>query len=155
VSSPPSAYPFPGGLGFSSGVTLHGRDPVWEVGLPEDGVLHLGSFGRSTFGYPSMKVMWLTGPTNPGTVTLSGHDARTGARLWFEIYPSNLAADLPTELEPVAILDPASPNRGFGEVQGGRWAVWGIGIDVLSAGCYTLEATWPGGSWDATVAAGD
>ena len=127
---------------------------VWEAGLPE-GVLHMASFGRSTFGYPSMKVMWLTGPTDPGIVTLSGEEARTGDRLWFEIYPSNLAPDLPTRLVPIALLDPASPNRDSGEVRGGQWAVWGIGIDGLSAGCSTLQAAWSGGSWEATFAAGE
>jgi len=35
-----------------------------------------------------------------------------------------------------------------------QWAEFPGSLTILKAGCYYLEATWPGGSWHITFAAG-
>ena len=53
-----------------------------------------------------------------------------------------------------ATLDPGAPNRSSANPSSGLWNIWGIGLLVLSAGCYELDATWSGGGWRTVYAAG-
>jgi hypothetical protein len=34
------------------------------------------------------------------------------------------------------------------------WIIWGIAVLFPAAGCYTLQASWLGGHWTMTFAAG-
>src|SRR5678810_928677 len=52
-----------------------------------------------------------------------------------------------------ARIDPGAPNRGSTEPRSGHWNIWGIGVLVLSAGCYELDVTWSGGGWRTIYAA--
>ncbi|MGH2485615.1 MAG: hypothetical protein ACRDHE_06355, partial [Ktedonobacterales bacterium] len=104
------------------------------------------------------KVMWVVGPNVAQPVTLTGHDLRSGAALWFQVYPSNgVPTDNPDAISIYtthAVLDPAAPNRGSTDNTTGHWNIWGVGIIVLSAGCYQLDVTSASGSWTTIFAAG-
>jgi hypothetical protein len=144
------------GTGFAGAPTVAGGAPVWQSGLGTGGVLHLNRAGPAA--YPATKVLWLVGPNYPHLVTLSGHDVRSGAPLWFQVYPSNrLATDNPdalTQYTTRAMLDPSAPNRGSSDNSTGHWNIWGIGMFALTAGCYELGADWGGGSWRTILAVG-
>jgi hypothetical protein len=145
------------GGGFSGDVTFQGASPAWELGLPiNDGTLHLNEQGVVSF--PSTKVMWVVGPNYEKAVVLVGHEVRTGKSLWFQVYPSNSVPtsnpDADSTFTTRAVLDPAAPNRGGATNGTGHWNIWGIGIGVLTAGCYELDVSWPEGSWHALFAAG-
>jgi hypothetical protein len=49
------------------------------------------------------------------------------------------------------VLDPQSANDG---PTGPHWREWLGAVYLPGAGCYALEATWPGGSWQIPFAAG-
>ena len=144
------------GGGFSGTTAFAGAAPAWELGLGT-GALHLNGDGAAV-PYPATKVMWVVGPDDPEPVTLSGHELHTGAPLWFQLYPSNaIPTDDPDALTAYttqAVLDPAAPNRGTAHNQLGNWTIWGIGLLVLAAGCYTLDVAAATASWRTVFAAG-
>lgn len=138
------------GGGFVGTPTFHGSTPAWELGLGS-GPLHLNEYSSGPVPYPSTKVMWVVGPNYDQPVTLTGHEVRSGVALWFQIYPSN---DIPTDNPDAlttytthAMLAPAAPNRGTADNSRGHWNIWGIGITVLSAGCYEVDVTSAAGNW--------
>lgn len=136
------------GGGFSGTTTFEGDSPAWELGFGPN-----GAFAAQGTPYPSSKIMWVVGPNINLPVTLTGRDLRTGAPLWFDIYPSNFGggADYYTTS---AVLDPARPNRGSATNSLGQWNIWGIGVIVDAASCYQLNITSPAGSWHTIFAAG-
>jgi hypothetical protein len=157
VLPPPQTFTMASGFGggFIGPVSFTGGSPVWELGLSSP--LQAGQFGGPDNPYPSFKVMWIVGPNVTQPVTLTGHELRAGAPLWFEIYPTNAAPITPQTRSVYtmqAVLDPASPNRGGTTNSKGHWGIWGIGIIPLAAGCYDLEVTWTGGDWHTVFAAG-
>ena len=95
--------------------------------------------------------MWIVGPNYFQPVTLSGREMRANAPMWFEVYQGAGTTSIFTTH---ATLDPGAPNRGSTEPSSGHWNIWGIGLLVLSAGCYELDVTWSGGSWRVIYAAG-
>jgi hypothetical protein len=140
------------GGGFSPGVSFLGAAPVWQLGLPQSGgTLDLNAGGAVPL--PETKVLWVVGPNYPTVVTLLGRNLSTGAPIWFDIYPNNHTggSDIYTQ---AARLDPTNPNRGSTDNSTGHWNIWGLGPIFLAAGCYQLEASWPGGSWRAIYAVG-
>ena len=156
TSAPPSTLNTTNfGGGFGDGISFQGSAPAWTLGL--DTTLQLETTGASD-PYPSAKVMWVVGPNVAQPVTLTGHDLSTGAALWFQVYPSNgVPTDNPDAISVYtthAVLDPAAPNRGFTDNTTGHWNIWGVGIIVLSAGCYQLDVSSASGSWKMVFAAG-
>ncbi len=144
------------GGGFTSPASFLGASPVWQQGLPQSGsTLHLNRFGPDPL--PGTKVLWVVGPNSLQPVTLRGREVDTGALLWFEIYPD---PGLPSGFQghstytTSAVLDPAAPNRGSTDNGTGHWSIFGIGLIMLTAGCYQLDVSWPRGSWQAIYAAG-
>jgi hypothetical protein len=140
------------GLGFGGDTRFEGDGLVWTSGLPDDGVLHMAPFGLSTFGYPSVKVMWLIGPGIVPDVTLAGRELSSLTPMRFEIYPG-ISGSGSTRLVETATLDPYAPNRDAGMVNGELWSVWGLGLDFPTNGCYQLDVSYRGGSWSTTFAA--
>jgi hypothetical protein len=142
------------GGGFGDPVTFSGGGEVWELGLGSP--LQAGQLSQDN-PYPSFKVMWIVGPNVTEPVTLRGRELQTGAPLWFEIYPSN-AEPISGQTQSVytvrAVLDPSAPNRGSTDNSKGHWAIWGIGLVPLAAGCYQLDATWATGGWHTVFAVG-
>jgi hypothetical protein len=141
------------GGGFSDGVVVRGQAPAWTVGL-EDGVLHVPPVSGDDSPFPNAKVMWVVGPNETQPVTVSGREVSTGDALWFDVYPSNVAPDLPSTYTTRLVLDPAVPNRGSAENEAGAWSIWGIGIGALTAGCYDLTVGSSRGSWTVRLAVG-
>ena len=134
------------GGGFTPDATLYGASPVWQLGLPKVGAVHLGQNGTDSQQGP--KVLWAVGPNYPTTVILRGQNLRTGIPIWFDIYPNTFAGtnDIYTT---AAHLDPANPNRSSGV-----YNIWGIGVLFPSAGCYEVDVSWTGGSWRSIYAVG-
>lgn len=143
------------GGGFSSPISFEGSAPAWELGLGTR--TQLDQSGTAD-PYPSVKIMWVVGPNFTQPVTLAGRELTTSAPLWFQVYPSNsVPTDNPDALSVYtthAALDPAAPNRGSTDNSTGHWNIWGVGIIVLSAGCYQLDVTSATGSWKTVFAAG-
>jgi len=136
------------GGGFIGQVSFQGGHPAWELGLPDAGrPLQLGATGGDQ-PWPSTKVMWVVGPNVAQPVTLTGHDLRTRAPLWFQIYPNPYSA-ADSVYTTSAVLDPMAPNRGSTDNSTGHWNIWGIGIIALAAGCYELDVSSAGGGWHA------
>jgi hypothetical protein len=88
------------------------------------------------------KLVWEVGPHYTGPVTLRGGNLRTGIPLWF-------AFDQGPTIAPV-LVHPDHPVSALG----GNWGEWGSYLSIPVAGCYYLQATWPGGHWRITFAAG-
>lgn len=147
------------GGGFIGTLTVAGGSPAWQLGLGTGGdMLHLDFTPNSGEPYPSTKVMWLVGPNYAQPVTLTGHETRSGAPLWFQIYPSNSIPVTNPDAQSIytthAVLDPAAPNRGSTDNTTGHWNIWGIGVIVLAAGCYELDVAWSTGGWHTIYAFG-
>jgi hypothetical protein len=144
------------GGGFVGETRFQGSAPAWELGMGI-GPLHLNDASGPT-PYPSTKVMWVVGPNYSQPVTLTGHDLRSGATLWFQVYPSNSVVTNDPDADSIyttqAMLDPSAPNRGSTANSTGHWNIWGIGLMVLKAGCYELDVSSQQGSWHMVFAAG-
>ena len=136
------------GGGFSGTTTFQGGSPAWELGFGSDGTL-----AAQGLPYPGSKIMWVVGPNVNQPVTLSGRDLRSGAPLWFEMYPPNYGGGK-DYFTTTAILDPSAPNRGSTNNSTGHWNIWGIGIIVGAASCYRLDVASAAGSWHTVFAAG-
>lgn len=141
------------GGGFTGSTTFEGSSPVWELGLGFE--LHLNKYAGQQ-PYPAEKVMWVVGPNYPQWVELSGHELKTHAPMWFQMFPSNggPGAGGPGALTERAILLPSTPNRGSAQNSLGTWNIWGIGVGAQTAGCYELDVTCPAGTWNTVIAIG-
>jgi len=148
---PPQTFTLPSdfGGGFHGDFTFTGGSPAWALGPGSP--LHVEQPSAQQ-PYPSTKVMWIVGPNYFQPVTLSGRELRSNAPLWFEVYAGGALAT--SVFTTSATLDPGSPNRGSAEPSSEHWNIWGIGLLVLSAGCYELNVSWSGGSWRTVYAAG-
>jgi hypothetical protein len=148
---PPHTFTLPPDFsgGFFGDFTFTGSSPAWALG--PGSLLHVEQPSAQQ-PYPSTKVMWIVGPNYFQPVNLSGRELRSNAPLWFEVYAGGVLAT--SVFTTSATLDPGSPNRGSAEPRSGHWNIWGIGLLVLSAGCYELDVTWSGGGWRTIYAAG-
>lgn len=123
-----------------------GQAPIWAVGF--DGphaVLRIPtSYDTYTqYGW-TWKLVWTVGPHFSQKVTLHAVNLRTGEPLWFQF-------DGPQTSSPV--LDPQQSNHPA-PAAGEGYAEWGSYLFIPVAGCYQIEATWPGGQWRILFAAG-
>ena len=81
-----------------------------------------------------------------GVVTFHGANLRDGSPL----YPDAQDAD-PASTPTTLVVDTRNPNIAN---RGPQWTQFPGGLTIPKAGCYSLEATWSGGSWRITFAAG-
>ncbi|MGO8948557.1 MAG: hypothetical protein ACLQUY_13030 [Ktedonobacterales bacterium] len=103
------------------------------------------------YGWPaSIDLILHTGVTGP--VALSGRDVRTGYPLYFGFVVAGVWG-APQQVTPTFRLDPAHPAIPVGGETGLEDFWYGYAF-LPGAGCYTLAASWPGGSWQITVSAG-
>jgi hypothetical protein len=97
------------------------------------------------YGWPSNwpdTMTWAAQAGLTGKITLTGANMSGGDRLWFQ------ASGPPTTS---LVLDPLTASPGPA-----GWAATGtFTVFVPRGGCYSLQATWPGGSWIITFAAGN
>lgn len=91
---------------------------------------------RTRFGW-AVKILWVMEPGTSAPVTLTGRESKTASPITF--HPSN---------EPTSqtmILDPAHPGT-LSRRQG--WTEYPSLLFFPQAGCYTIRASWAGGSWE-------
>lgn len=139
------------GGGFTDGVVVLGRAPVWTLGLPGDAVLHLPPVSGNDSRFPNAKIMWIVGPNETQPVIVRGQERSTGGPLWFQVYPPNGS---PSSYTTTLVLDPATPNRGHAENSSGDWSIWGIGVGARAAGCYRMTVGSSKGTWTIQLAIG-
>jgi len=103
------------------------------------------------YGWPALIDLILhTGISGP--VALTGRDLQTGYPLWFGFVVPGVAG-APQQVTRTLQLNPAHPDVPAGGETGEEEFWFGYAF-LPGAGCYTLTASWPGGSWLLTVSAG-
>lgn len=141
-----------------------GGGDVWAVGLVgPDGKAISGQHATAKIGGPQpinsaftsagwpIQMMVLARTDFAQTVTITGRDLRTGYDLWFSP-DSNNPNDV-AEAAPIATID-FSDYGSLGGTSGGQWKIWFGVLYLPGAGCYTLQANWPGDGWVVNFAAG-
>ena len=98
----------------------------------------------SPYGW-TWKIIWEVGPHFSSKITLRGKNVHTGAPIWFQLLDEPIVSS--------AVLDPQSPDHPV-PAAGAGYEEWGSYIFIPAAGCYQIEATWPGGQWGFPFAAG-
>jgi hypothetical protein len=135
---------------FVGGVQLVGHTPAWIPRPYLGGSTVPITINVEQNGYaplPGTKIIWEVGPNYTQPVSVQLIDLRTGVPAWWSLDAAHLTKTF--------VLDPAvnqgethhrSPEPG--------WQEWGSDVTIAKAGCYSLQVTWPGGSWRAIIAAG-
>jgi hypothetical protein len=136
---------------------------VWVVGLVgPDGKAVSGQRATAKIGGPQainsaytsagwpIQIMVLAKTDFAQTVTITGRDLRTGYSLWFSPDSNNPGAI--AEAAPIATID-FSASTGP-STSDGQWKIWFGVLYLPGAGCYTLQANWPGDGWVVNFAAG-
>lgn len=135
-----------------------GASPVWAVGFDgSESTAHV-VLGYSRYGWKA-RINFYVEPGFTDHVVVRGERLPDGSPIWIGVDDPehNLSAAKPS----VAItLDPKTPglpdywNTSVGGVSE-YWATWYATLYLPAAGCYALEASWPGGSWRVTFTGGD
>ncbi len=140
---------------FADGGPLLGSGVFW-IRAGYSAVLHLGPTGYHE--WPQWKWVVEVGPNYAQPVTLNLWNLQTGALAWWSATPpqpatQSLVLDPPLDTESVGPVSwlAAVPH---GESAPG-WKEWGIFPVFSVAGCYALEASWAGGSWQSIMAVGN
>jgi hypothetical protein len=134
-----------------------GAGPAWGVGIgsykqvplalvwaPGDALTAHTQYG---WGH---KLLWVVATHVQGAVTIHGMNLRTGT----PVYPDAEYAEA-SSTPAALILNPSDPTVVSQDAnRDDQWTQFPGGLTVPGAGCYSLEATWPGGSWHLTFAAG-
>jgi hypothetical protein len=125
-----------GGSVWGSGFT--GSHALLEW-LPNEAV---STHDQNGWGHP---MLWIVKSSIQGPIAIRGANLSNGLPL----RPDAEAAS-PDSIPTVLILNPSNPDAQYQ----GQFIEFPGGIDIPKAGCYYLEADWPGGSWRITFAAG-
>ncbi len=141
-------------FGVGSAVSGYGAFPVWGMAFdgahatlrwspdphnPNTGFMPLYGWGH--------KMLWVMKPGFRGRVTLYGGDLRGGSPVWFNLDGPGQRPTTSLVLDPRHL--PATPSG-----RGKPWPQFPGGMFVPHAGCYYIDARWPGGHWRMTFAAG-
>jgi hypothetical protein len=139
-------------------VYLVGGGHFWIYGLNYQSVLHLAQFGYQQ--WPMTKIVVEVGPNYDQPVTLRLRQQETGVLAWWtdaqtppRAATQALVLDPPTDTEDVGAV-PGVPDIPHGSPDPG-WKEWGLFPLFEVAGCYTLEVSWSGGSWQSIFAVGN
>jgi len=124
-----------------------GNAPLWIFGFGgTHPVLRIDPQGTYVAPYGwTWKIIWEVGPHLLSVITLRGKNVHTGAPIWFQLLDGPIVSS--------AVLDPQHPDHPV-PVAGEGYAEWGSYMFIPAAGCYQMEATWPGGQWSFPFAAG-
>jgi hypothetical protein len=127
--------------------TASGMRPVWVIGFSPGLSLRMGPSSAIAHGPHGWydKVAWIVAPNYRQHITLRGSAMAGGTPLWFQI------GGQPPSTRPV--LDPRYPEASAPNEPAG-WAAFPSYIFIPRAGCYVVEADWPGGMWRLAFAAG-
>lgn len=143
-------------LGDNTNVQLEGGGPFWVYGFYYQSVLHLGSENTA---WPGTKMVVEVGPNYDQPVTLQLWNQETGALAWWTdgqtppgAATQTLVLDPQTDLNDVGTV-PGVPDIPHGPPDAG-WKEWGLFPLFEAAGCYALEVSWAGGSWQSIIAVG-
>lgn len=131
-----------------------GGGPIWLTGFigPTAALVDLQPLGTSLSHPQGQTIGWYEGLAVflqrgfRGTITLRGESQGPGGLVFF-------AGSNVVNFNPILTLDSSSFHLES-LPSGSQWQVTSINVIVPFAGCYTLHATWAGGSWDAFFAAG-
>lgn len=126
-----------------------GRKPVWAgpYGMldPKTDALQLvGNVPRTRYGWRD-KVLWLVAYHHKGVIRLRGHGIRTGTPLRFNVIRSGegtTTTGLLNHGRPGAVSNPGEPKQ------------FPSHIYFPKVGCYSLSASWKGGSWKVVLGLG-
>lgn len=158
VTKPPPSMRHLESLGGNSNVTLVGGGPFWIYGMYYPGkVLHMAAFGNSQ--WPMTKIVVEVGPNYNQPVILRLRQEETGALAWWtDAQAPPRAATQTLILDPETDTEDVGPIPGVPDVPHGSpdpgWSEWGVFPLFQVAGCYTLEVSWSGGSWQSSFAVG-
>ena len=134
-------------------LSVVGVAPVWAVGLDPTGPLPLGLGTQTEYGWP-VKIPWLEKSAYTGTVTVQAWPWPHGRLLWLQGATQRPHTTL--------VLDPRHPSltplrtdaRHPGTlVTASAWKGFSSLLFIPRAGCYMLQARWPGGTWSVPVTA--
>lgn len=129
---------------FSDIGPVVGAAPLWVTGFGgPHAVIHIPTYFTFTqYGW-TWKLLWKmqSGYTHP--ITLEGGNLRNGTLLWFQIGQQNPSTS--------PVLDLLHSGQQPGAGSGLNWPSY---VYIPTAGCYYLEAKWPGGHWRIIFAAG-
>ena len=134
-----------------------GAGPAWGVGIVSYKQVPLAlvrssndaSEHHTQYGW-GHKLLWVVATQVQGAVTIHGMNLQTGTPL----YPDAEYAEASSTMTAL-ILNPSDPTVVSQDAnRDDQWTQFPGGLTVPGAGCYSLEATWPGGSWHLTFAAG-
>ncbi len=146
-------------LGMNTDVQLVGGGAFWIYGGYYQSILHLAQ--NSSQQWPMTKIVVEVGPNYSQPVTLRLREIRTGTLAWWTDAqtPPHAATQIlvlnsPTDTADVGATPPYSPDVSHGSPDPG-WKEWGIFPLFSVAGCYTLEVSWSGGSWQSNIAVGN
>ena len=152
----PSSTGTPDVGGFPNQLTYAvGGPEVWVDGF--DSARAVSSITRDAtgpytqYGWPVRITLVLRDPFD-AAVTLVAHDVRTHSTLWWAFLGNDVSGGY-TVPAATFTIDPQQ-DQGFPSSSDGvsRW--WSGALYLPGAGCYTLRASWLGGGWTATFAAG-
>lgn len=136
---------------FSAGETVAGAGgpDVWFVARSaKPGYIQLPQGKYTPAGWPVPVTVYIKHGLAQ-TITLTGHDLTTGYSLW--VSPDANDPDTLAEAAPLATID---PTHGLAHTRDARWDVWTGVLYLPGAGCYIVQANWPGNGWFIDFAAG-
>ncbi|HLI69091.1 MAG TPA: hypothetical protein VKV19_04970 [Ktedonobacteraceae bacterium] len=144
-------------LGGNTNVNLVGGGVFWIYGPYYQSVLHMARYGSQP--WPIMKMVVEVGPNYSQPVTLQLREMRTGILAWWtdgqgpaEGSTQKLILNPQTDTQDVGAV-PNLPDVPHGSPDPG-WKEWGLFPMFSVAGCYELEVSWAGGSWQSVFAVG-
>ena len=145
-------------LGSNTNVQLVGGGVFWFYGMYYTSVLHL-SQPDSDQRWPMTKWVVEVGPNYALPVTLRLRNMQTNTLAWWTD-----GQDPPTAATQTLVLNPLTDTQDAGSVpglpdvphgsSGPDWVEWGLFPVFFTVGCYSLEASWSGGSWQSIIAVG-
>jgi hypothetical protein len=121
----------------------YGTSPVWAFGLETTIRIPTSYDSYTQYGW-TWKVIWRVSSSYTHLVSLHARNLSRGTPLWFQI------GDQAPSTSPV--LD--ALHTAHSSASEASWIEWGSYIYIPMAGCYQIEATWPGGQWSISFAAG-
>lgn len=144
-------------LGSNTNVRLVGGGAFWIYDGFYPSVLHLGQLGFDQ-RWPMTKWVVEVGPNYALPVTLRLRETQTKTLAWWTDGQTPPRAATQT-----LILNPLTDTEDVGSVPGvpdiphgpsGPYSEWGLFPVFSAAGCYSLEVSWSGGSWQSIIAVG-
>ena len=136
-------------LTFDPGV---GASPVWVTGFhgPRAQLVQLDPTREQPADYGwAYRLLLVERSDSFRPILLSGGNLQDNAPLLFEDGISIRGHTPVTAFFSLAADNPRLPSK-----YDDRWKAWTVIVYVPSAGCYSLEAFWPEGSWQVNFAAG-